>query len=149
MKTNVTYVDAARFEELILASGLPHLAQKGFVKVMAAKGRALYVAATKRVGRVDLSGFTVSEGVREPHCGEFGNVRQQLDFSVTEAEILNNFAWLLVALAEQPAAEKAERKAPAPKEDEPAGWSAIETKAARKALIERVAAEKGVPVSAA
>jgi hypothetical protein len=134
MKTNVTYVDATKFEQLIDNGvelyGLIVTAQKGFVKVAGAKGNQVYVASTKRVGRVDISGFEVPFGV-EPAQGVFGQVRQQLDFSKPEDKILEDFANLLVALSEQTAKE---RKAPVrkPKADAPKGWS---EKASRKALI--------------
>jgi hypothetical protein len=148
MKPNTTYVDACHFETAIQESGLQMIAQKGFIKVMGATGRQVYVAATKRVGRVDISGFTVDlPGVRTLGDGEaFGNVKQQMDFSRTQDEILATFRDLLAHLASLPAAEKQERKAPAKKADEPKGWSAA-TLESRKALIEKVAKEKGVKVS--
>lgn len=134
MKTNVTYVDAAKFETIIVASGLPYSAQKGFVKVAGPTGRNVYVASTKRVGRVDISGFEVSYGV-SPHCGPFGNVKQQLDFSKPEDEILSDFTQLLADLKAQAPAEKKERKAPAKKADEPKGWSIPTDKKARLAKL--------------
>lgn len=124
MKTNVTYIDAAKFEALIVASGLTMAGQKGFVKVMGPKGRVVYVASTKRVGRVDISGFEMEgPGYVTPHCGPFGNVKQQLDFSLPEDEVLSNFQKLLAHMATLSPVEKAPRKAPAPKADEPKGWS--------------------------
>ena len=150
MKNGVTYVDASKFEALIAASGLPMTGQKGFVKVSGPKGRQLYVAATKRVGRVDLSGFTVEgAGFQAPHCGEFGNVKQQLRFDRPEAEILMDFAWLLEHLAALPPVEKepAAKKA-APKTAAARGWSQpVPPKKDRKELIEAVAKQKGVKVS--
>jgi hypothetical protein len=147
MKTNVTYVDAAKLEALILSAGLPMTAQKGFVKVSGAKGRNIYVAATKRVGRVDLSGFTCDWGVT-PHCGEFGNVKQQLNFSQPEEAILADFAKTLELLASLPEVPAAERKPKsAPKTAAAQGWTTVQPKASRKELIEKVAKEKGVKVS--
>lgn len=140
MKTNVTYIDAAKFEAIIIASGLPFSAQKGFVKVQGPTGRNVYVASTKRVGRVDISGFEVSYGVA-PHCGPFGNVKQQLDFSKPEDGVLSDFTKLLGDLKAQAPAEKKERKAPAKKADEPKGWTAVDTKAARKAKIAKHATQ--------
>jgi hypothetical protein len=134
MKTNVTYVDAAKFETIILASELPMTGQKGFVKVQGPTGRAVYVASTKRVGRVDISGFEVSYGVT-PHCGPFGNVKQQLDFSKPEDEILSDFTQLLADLKAQAPVEKKQRAASKPKADEPKGWTTPAAKAARKAKI--------------
>ncbi len=63
MKKGVTYIDAAKFEAVITEMGLTPNAQAGFVKVCGAKGRNVYIARTKRVGRVDLSGFSVEEEV--------------------------------------------------------------------------------------
>lgn len=130
-----TMIDASKFEAIILASGLPMTPQKGFVKVSGAKGRNVYVAATKTVGRVDLSGFTVEgEMFVEPHCGVFGNVHQQLDFEGRpEAEILMDFAWLLEHMKSLPAAEQT-RKAPAKrqaKEGDAKGWTTIPAKPRR------------------
>lgn len=150
MKNGITYVDAAKFEALIVASGLPYSPQKGFVKVSGAKGRNIYVAATKRVGRVDLSGFVMEgETVQAPHCGEFGNVKQQLRFDLPEDEVLANFAALLEHLKSLPEVPAAERKPKAgPKTAAAQGWSApVAPKKDRKALIEKVAKEKGAKVS--
>lgn len=139
MKTNVTYIDAAKFETIILASGLTCTAQKGFIKVAGERGRAVYVASTKRVGRVDISGFEVSYGIT-PHCGPFGNVKQQLDFGQTEDEVLSAFTQLLEDLKLQPAVEKVVRKPATPKADEPKGWSP-DVKATRKAKIAKHASQ--------
>lgn len=141
MKTNVTYVDAAKFETIISQSklGLTVSAQKGFIKVAGQRGRAVYVASTKRVGRVDISGFEVAYG-QEPHCGVFGNVRQQMDFSQDEAAILGQFEQLLTDLAAQPAVEKKLRAPSEPKADAPKGWSEA-TLAGRKAKIARHASQ--------
>lgn len=139
MKTNVTYIDAAKFEAIILASQLPYAEQRGFVKVQGPTGRAVYVASTKRVGRVDISGFEVPYGV-EPHCGVFGNVRQQLDFSKTEQEVLLAFEQLLADLKAQAPVEKKQRKPSAPKADAPKGWS-LASKADRKAKIAKHATQ--------
>lgn len=140
MKTNVCYVDAAKFETLIEASGLPYEGQKGFVRVDGPKGRRVYVASTKRVGRVDISGFEMEgPGYVTPHCGVFGNVKQQLDFSLDEDAILANFAALLEHMKTLAPVEKAARKAPEKKADEAQGWSA---KADRKDKIAKAAKKK-------
>jgi hypothetical protein len=144
MKTNITYVDASKFETICLAAaekhGLAITAQKGFVKVGGPKGRAVYVASTKRVGRVDLSGFEMEgEGYVSPHCGPFGNVKQQLDMSLGEEAILANFAALLDHLATLAPVEKAARKAPATKADAPKGWTSIDTSVAKQSRKDRIA----------
>lgn len=102
MKKNVTYVDACHFERLIIESGLAVKAQAGFVKVSGAKGRNVYVARTKKVGRVDISGFLSNDPcvITLDDDEAFGNVRQQLDFSLTEDSILGAFENILKELAE-------------------------------------------------
>jgi hypothetical protein len=126
MKTNVTYIDAAKFEQSILALGLKATVQKGFVKVEGPKGRAVYVASTKRVGRVDISGFEMEgPGYVTPHVGPFGNVKQQLDMSLTEEEILANFANLLTHMSSLEPVEKTARTPAAPRTDAPKGWGSI------------------------
>lgn len=146
MKTNVTYVDAAKFETLVLAAAEKHgyavTTQKGFVKVAGPKGRVLYVASTKRVGRVDISGFEMEgAGYVSPHCGPFGNVKQQLDFSLGEDAILSNMAALLDHMATLAPVEKAIRQPATPKADAPKGWSekVTATKTERKAKIKQAA----------
>jgi hypothetical protein len=153
MKTNVTYVDAAKFEALILAASAKHgfgvVPQKGFIQVAGPRGRRLYVASTKRVGRVDISGFVMEgPGYVKPHCGEFGNVKQQLDFSLAEDAVLLNFEALLDHMATLAPVEKAERKPAAAKADAPKGWQKVPTapaKADRKALIAKKAAASSKP----
>lgn len=124
MKDNVNYIASEEFEQLIKASGLPARVQSGFVKVSGAPGRNLYVARCKRVGRVDVSGFEVREqdgshspGFVAPHVGEFGQVKQQIDFSLPKEEVLRNFQRALDLLKTLPARESAlpkETKSKAP-----------------------------------
>lgn len=160
MKTDILYVEGSKFLAILTDLGVPHTVQSGFIRVEGAKGRRLYVAATKRVGRVDISGFEVDFGAKVPHCGVFGNVRQQLDLSpeLGEEGILTNFRALVthlltlapvekVKVAPKPKAPKAKKAkaegtvpaAPAPE--------TTEAKAARMELIKKVAAEKGMKVS--
>ncbi len=128
MKTNVTYIESSKFEAtLALAKemGLKVLDQRGFIKVTGPKGYALYVASTKRVGRVDLSGFTMGQaGFVSPHCGPFGNVKEQVDFSLDEETILANFALALstmmgLAPKEKEVKAPVEKKVKAPKPEAP------------------------------
>src|SRR5262249_43252561 len=100
MKKNTTYVNASKFQALIVESELANKPQSAFMKVSGAKGRNVYVPLTKTVGRVDISGFTVEmEGVRTLDEDEkFGAVLQQIDFSRTEEEILSTFSELLAHL---------------------------------------------------
>ena len=146
MTPGKTYIDAEKLEAIIKESGLPYAAQKGFVKVQGPKGRQVYVAATKRVGRVDLSGFETEWGVT-PHCGPFGNVKQQLDFSKDEADVLEDFRKTLEHMKTLEAVERKPRPIGQTRASAPAkGWSP-ETLEQRKARIEKVAKEMGVKVS--
>ena len=125
-KKTKTLVDAAKFEELIIASGLEAEAQAAFVKVRGATGRAVYVARSKRVGRVTLSGFTVEhEGVHDLGELSYGSVSQELTFAGrTEEQVLSAFADVLETLVSLPAAEPRKRSSSA-KDDGTIGWTKI------------------------
>jgi enamine deaminase RidA (YjgF/YER057c/UK114 family) len=111
--------------------------QAGFVQVEAKKGRRVYVAKTKRVGRVDLSGFSVTDaefGTMAHSAGKFGAVEQELDFRKQEGEsdqtaeerILNNFTKILEhmkTLGERVSEKKSGTKAEGTKGEKPKGWS--------------------------
>lgn len=149
-------------EEILAALGLHWEQQSGFMKVIGPKGRQLYIGAgkgAKNFARVDLSGFTSDFGTRQPHCGVFGNVKQQLEMrNLSEEEILRNLSALAEYMMTLPAVEKVkkEKVAKAPKNagaevktgdvlpDDEASKAA---RAARLDLIKKVAAEKGVEVS--
>lgn len=112
MKDNVTYIDSAKFEAIYKELGLEPRDQAGFTKLSGAKGRNVYVARTKRVGRVDLSGFEMldAEGKATPGVvalggASFGAVKQQLDFSLTEPEVLANFRAVLEHMKSLPERE--------------------------------------------
>ncbi len=153
MKKNVTYIAQELFEGVAKELGLGWKEQAGFVKIAGETGRAVYVARTKKVGRVDISGFTSSSpGVRDLGGEKFGAVEQQLDFSRPEPEVLATFRAVLGELKALPARVKEPRKQLEPKA--PAATapeaSADERKAqrqARLASIRKVAAEKGIEVS--
>ena len=151
MKKNVTYIESAKFAAIVSELGLPSKPQAGFVKVDLGNGRQVYVAITKRVGRVDLSCFSL-EGPGFVQLGgeSFGNVRCQVDFSLPEAAILAAFRRCLEEgrKLEQWVAPK--RVQPGtPKAAKPAEDLAMAAKAklARLDLIKKVAREKGMPVS--
>jgi len=114
---NVLYIDGSKFTATLEELGIPSTVQSGFIRVEGPKGRRVYVAATKKVGRVDISGFTVEFGAKVPHCGEFGNVKQQLDLdpSLGEDGIVTNFRALIEHMLTLPAVEKAPPKPKAPK----------------------------------
>jgi len=159
-----SYVDAAKIEAVILKfPSLQMTPQAGFLKVAApetARHYRVYPARTTMVGRVDLSGFTMDHpGLLTLKDHErFGKVSQQVDFSRPEAEVLECLEAVLAHMASLPAPAKPEKakKEAAPKAK---GWSfrtaaadktpeqLAEEKAKRRALIERVAREKGVAVS--
>lgn len=125
------------FLEAVTAAGLKSEEKSGFYKVTSdAKGKALYLA--RKGGRVDLSGFTVTndavtqiseETAREKHLGK---VRGQLNFELAgtpegEAQLTAAFKAALVELAvplpvvEKPAkAPKAPKAETAPAADAPA-----------------------------
>lgn len=125
MKKQTTYVDGSKIEEIIQALGLPMHPQSGFIKVAGAKGRNVYVARTKAVGRVDLSGFEMpagTPGIVDLGGEGFGAVKQQVDFTLTEQEVLGTIARVLEYMASLPAREIA-RKPGAPKKASAKGWS--------------------------
>lgn len=152
------YMTRVQAEELLSAKGLTFTEQSGFLKVVAPGGR-LYIAATKTVRRVDLSGFEVGLGrlTKVPHCGVFGQVKQQLELGETAEAALANLGEVIDHLLTLPAPVKPEKvKAPkAPKaakgaKAQPVPAAPVEdeaAKAARIALIKKVAAEKGMGIS--
>lgn len=104
MKKNVTYVGCWKLELICAEYGATMLPQSGFIKVAGAKGRQLYIAKTKNVGRVDLSGFLFDgPGVINLGDASFGAVKQQLDFSRDEDDILTSFRSILDYMLTLPA----------------------------------------------
>ena len=159
MKTNILYVENSKFVTVLDELNVPFTVQSGFLRVEGPKGRRLYVAATKKVGRVDISGFEVEFGAKVPHCGVFGKVKQQMDLSpeLTEEGILENFRAIVTHMLQLQPVEKAPAKPKAPKAAKGTKVSmavpatpavdSLEAKLARIELIKRVAAEKGVAVA--
>ncbi len=163
MKKDILYIDLSKFMAIIQASGLKATEQSGYIRVDGAKGRRVYVANTKRVGRVDISGFELATGAHVPHMGVTGNVKQQLDLSPTLGEegILASFGNLLTTLKNLPPVEKPAKPAPeasatpatpkqAKKVEGTTPAKKVETpeeKKKRMDLIAQVAATKGVKVS--
>ena len=156
MKKNVTYVARSEFETILSHLGMPTKVQSGFIRVEGPKGNRLYVAATKKVGRIDISGFEVGSSGVTPHCGVFGNVKQQMDMSGTEAEVLERFKVIIGLLLSQPEKVKeVKTKAPrAPRgKKEKKGWGAkavpvAQPISARLAAIQAYAEKNGLSVSA-
>lgn len=160
MKTDILYVESSKFLAVLADLNVPFTTQSGFVRVEGAKGRRLYVAATKKVGRIDISGFEVDFGAKKPHCGEFGQVKQQMDLSLELGEegILQNFRALVehmltlpavekVKVAKAPKAPRAKKVPTAPGEVPAPPVESPEAIRGRMELIKRVAAEKGLNVS--
>lgn len=148
-----------QYELAIQNAGLSFTEQSGFLKVEAAKGRRVYVAATKTVRRIDLSGFELSSSLAKvPHCGIFGQVKQQMRLDGTPEEQVARFVEVLAELVKLPAVEKAPKPPKAKKvKGEKKGWGAkpvaspeVETdeaRAKRIALIKEYAQKHGVAVS--
>ena len=148
MRKNVNYLAKETLLALVEASGLPVKEQSGFVRVEGADGKRLYISRTKRVGRVDLSGFTVEgPGFRQLDEDEkFCRVTCQLDFGAEEKVVLAAFKTALkrVALVVKAAAKAAIGKAD-PKAESKEAAPGLPEAAADKAAKETVAAP--VPVA--
>jgi hypothetical protein len=104
-------VEIEKLQEMVRDSGLKLEEQAAFYKVSMG-GRAIYIAKTKKVSRVDLSGFDFSHPAvrkvtdKEAKELKLGKVRAQLDFSKTEERVLEAFKTgltLLKHLAGEPA----------------------------------------------
>jgi hypothetical protein len=146
-------------EALLRAKGLEFTEQSGFLKVVQPGGR-LYIAATKTVRRVDISGFEVPQGLgKVPHCGVFGAVKQQLRLGTDSLEALANLDKALDILMALPAPAPKEPKVKAPKAPKtakaeteglvpaPANLESDEAKVARIARIKEYAEKHGVSIS--
>lgn len=114
------YATREQYEEIIARLGAFFIEQSGFLKVNQPGGK-LYVAATKTVRRVDLSGFEHGLGrlTKTPHCGVFGKVRQQMRVDGTPAEQLARFEELLRHLMTLPAPAPVAKAPKAPKAKAP------------------------------
>jgi hypothetical protein len=149
MRKEITYVSVEKFSAIATSLGLAWNEQKGFVKLSGAAGRNVYVGKTKRVGRVDISGFEM-EGEGYVNLGElaFGAVKQQVDFTRGEDEILAAFTQALTHMlsldarikpkaAKAPAGLKAGETAAKLETEEPAvtqaRTEAIKNRASRRA----------------
>lgn len=117
-----------KLQEIISDLGLTTETQSAFHKVSVG-GRSVYIAKTKKVSRVDVSGF---DGIKHPAVKripeqdakdlKLGKVRAQLDFTKSDEKVLEAFRGtleMMVHLADVPAesdvpvptvAKKANRK---------------------------------------
>lgn len=125
------YMTRSEAEDLLESLGLPFIEQSGFIKV-ALPGARVYIAATKTIRRVDLSGFTHPTLGKTPHCGEFGAVKQQLILGTSAQEALANLEEVLRYAAALPA--------PAPKVKAPKAKK-VQAPAAPAPAEEKVEAE--------
>lgn len=94
MKKGMTYVAFEKFVAVAKELGLETSDKEGFVKVTGTvPNRALYVAKTKGVARIDVSGFTHSLTVEIPEAKRpTKRVVAGIDFRGTdEASILRSF----------------------------------------------------------
>jgi hypothetical protein len=93
MKLEKTYVESAKFENIVKALDLDIVIKAAWVKVAGPKGRFVILPKTASVGRCDLSGFTVEmDGVKAHSSGTFGSVEQELEFEGrTEEQVLETF----------------------------------------------------------
>jgi hypothetical protein len=161
-KKNRTYVDAIKFQGLIESAMGEHehlnvTVQSSFVKVAGNKGRAIYVAKTSAVARVDLAGFEVDlddeawAGVKSHSQGQFGAVSQELEFDGrSEEEILATFEAVLSHMASLQDRTVTRRKTVAGGQ-QAQGWGETfqgSGKKDREELIRRTAEEMGAEVSA-
>lgn len=147
--------------------------QAGFVKLSGATGRNIYVANTNRVARVDISGFEMPEdsedvivlGSKGSPMDAFGAVKQCLNTfergdGRDEEKVLQSFRNVVEHMLTLEPVVKASKAKGAPGTPKATGWSrevsgkpeaparmTAEQKKERKALLQKVAKEKGMEVS--
>lgn len=160
-KKDKVYVDGAKLEAIIrehakvpAGEGIPldvAVMQKGFIKVFGPKDSRcqVYVANTKKCGRIDVSGFEskLPGVVRYPEDERVGGVTGEVDFTQPEEVTLETFRALLEELKAQPAKERASRAAPKAKGPAAVGFTGVQRapvpdKEARRAAIQEAAAKK-------
>lgn len=155
-----TYIEQNKFEMIAKEMGFQPLEQAACLKISGPEGNNVYVAKTKDVGRIDISGFKVPIEWGVINLTEYqriGAVEQQIDFSDTrsEEEILLTFRKILELLPTLPAVKRTRRRSAMPgaiqkieaKQPEKSASELAEEKAKRLALIQRVAQEKGAEIS--
>lgn len=110
-KKVVTAVEQGKFLDILKEMGVPYTEQTGFIRVEGPKGRRIYVARTKGVRRVDISGFNLEAGAVALDKDEAptGRVKQQLDFTQDEAHILSTFRKAVKHMMSLPPSETARR----------------------------------------
>lgn len=124
-----------QFLELAAAAGAKVEEKSGFYKITTdVKGKAMYLA--RKGGRVDLSGFTVTDpsvvqvSEEEAQAKHLGKVRGQLNFELAgdgDAALVTAFSAGLTELAVPlPVVEKPKRE-PKPKAEKPAAAAPAES----------------------
>ncbi|MHB8407739.1 MAG: hypothetical protein ACYDHY_06450 [Acidiferrobacterales bacterium] len=93
-------IASEKLMELVEENGFAAEKKAGFLKI-GSGGRSIYIAATKKVSRVDLSGFDITHPAvtkltdNEAKKMRLGRVRAQLDFSKEDDLVLEAFATAL------------------------------------------------------
>lgn len=156
-KKSLTRIDAAQIESICRDAGAHLVALSGFVQISFFPGAKrppfrLYVPKTKTVSRMDVAGFSpATPGVDALGDASFGSVTHQVDFSHPAEIVLENIALLVAEMKGLPApSSPAPRQSKKSRDEGAVGWSQdipVATKESRRALIEKVAREKGVEVS--
>jgi hypothetical protein len=138
-KAGIKYIDAQKFQAILEQKSLLDRAepQAGFVKVQSENGHRLYVAKTKRVGRVDLAFTVEGEGFHAPE-NKNGSIQLQLDMTLDEEAILANFARALDVMKSLPKVERAKKAeaAKGPAAPKAVGWT-IKTKASDGVVLSK------------
>lgn len=110
----VLFATSEQYIEVLIAHGIDWTVQSGFLKV-SLPGARLYIANTKTVRRVDLSGFEIPFSrcvTRLPKGGTFGKVKQQMIVGEGPENDLATFEEVLLEAASLPAPEVKTKTAP-------------------------------------
>ena len=157
----IPFATLDQYKQAIADAGLSYTEQSGFLRVDGASGRRLYVASTKTVRRIDISGWEFALGrlTKPPHTTITGNVKQQMVIGLGADADLEKFTELLAHMKSLAAVEKvAKPKAPkAAKAGDADGEvpsmpasspnEAIEKRLAQIANVKKFAEMRGSPVS--
>lgn len=153
MKTNTTYISAALIAQIVEQSNLPTVDKKGWLLVgnFDTNGPRVYIPKTKKVGRIDLSGFELdSDAVNKLGGASFGAVHQQLRFDLPEAVVLSNLQQVLEELKALPKFQKVLKTPKAGETPKPAAPS-TPAEARKQAILDaanKLIAEGMAPMTA-
>jgi hypothetical protein len=116
MKAESTYIPVDEMVQIAKDSGCVIEEQKSYFKITrnGNKEQIIYVARTKGVGRVDLSGFELKEPEVARYLGgeKFGRVHYQLRFDRPEGHIRSHFKQLCSNLGNFTSLPKSKRGRP-------------------------------------